>query len=544
MCPSSDSTNGKANGRLSKRAMRNTVNALRQPHSEDPAEGPSSLCSNGTSTYPVGPSFTVRSAVPFSEDAVLDESADRLRGTSGDDDDDDTPLTIRLLRDQLAAAKQQLRTHTSTLKERELKIRQDMFLVVLEKEEKLQKAIQTAKRYQQDSLKGIKTIQAQTASHAEEKTKLETEIQIQKSRVVRAESESRSLATQADHAHHMQRVMEEDMDELRRIHNEDIAKSREQAKKRELPPAYGSLDDDSLNDQDEYGMPPYEKHVEDSGALEVANLKRVIRETFTRDVADAQDKARAVTCPAREHAAHATMLVSICASLANAARNLDDILKRYSEVRSINVYQYAENTNTRHFFKTRTPTSGAEASFVADRTAKLLLDLALRLISALELRPYNYRLTQANKTSIALSWAAVDSTLTTALRQTFSFTTPKPSRLTDLQIYSTHIHMLQSKLHSFARLGNTAPGSTHHCGSLHALDESLAWVMDQVEKEREMVALAGRRYTYEGADGGNAQRRIAVHPLSLLGRGREGSTVSSAPARPGTREGSEDTQEW
>ncbi|KAK4549840.1 hypothetical protein LTR36_005141 [Oleoguttula mirabilis] len=499
-CQRSDSPT--ALTRKAKRGKTTALVTLRQAHS-DPVEGSSSLLGSVTpacpepSSIPVKPIRSMKQSPPR-DSAQAEELPERYYLSINND----PPASHALSRmqAQLDLATQRLDEALASQKSRELKIRQDMMLPLLQKDEELKKMTSTAKRYQQEVIRNAKEMRAQEAKHAEAKLKLDAEVKVQQGKAHRAECEARMWREEVEHLQGMQRILEEDLDELRRIENEEVMHRRERRKKSELPPAYGSLDDEAR-------IPPYQTHAKDSGALEVATFKRTLRDNFMKGLTAAQDQLDVATELSKDaHVAQTTMLIAFCASLADAARSLDDILKRAKDVANIHVCTFVEQQGQPEErdsgveegkateYKTMCRQQTARAEYVADRIAKLLLDLTVRLLAALEVRPCAIRLTQADKASVALSWTAVDTSLSEALRRAFATRgTPAgtsnksdSSKLMDLQLYLTQIQMLQSKLHMLFRLGSSH--ATHHCGSMHVLDKSWMWVVDQVEKERELVA--------------------------------------------------------
>ncbi|KAK5112162.1 hypothetical protein LTR85_011595 [Meristemomyces frigidus] len=544
--------------RKSKRGKTAAHSPLRQAHS-DPVEGSSSLASSVTPAYPPPASVQMRPHRSMKTTSPGDAGVDELAERYYPSIDDDTPAARALARmkTQLDMTTQQLHQEQALRNKRELQIRQDMMLPLLKKDEALKKTTELVKRYQAEYVRAVKEMQAKEKTHAEEKVKLDLEMKVQQGKVIRAECEGRMWREEVEHAQTLQRVLEEDMDELRRIENEEVVQRREKAKKGELPPAYGSLDDEAQ-------IPPYETHAKDSGALEVATFKRTVREKFMKDIAAAQNDSETTASLDDPSTAHAVMLKSFCASLADAARNLDEILRRAKDVANIHFCAFVEKQGQpedwtpgmadlkAREYHTMYRQQTARSEYVADRIAKLILDLTYRLVAALEVKPYNIRLTPAIKAAISLSWTAVDTSLSSALRRAFNnrrgstTSAASSSKLMDLQLYLTQIQMLQSKLHSLFRMDGSH--SSHHCTSMHVLDRSWTWVVDQVEKERELLA-KGRGEGLVIVDLGDETERVVTmaeerveRAVRQRAREREGSAVSSVPARPGSRDGSEEVE--
>lgn len=420
-----------------------------------------------------------------------------------------------------------LQVEKASQEQRQLKLRQDMMLGIVQQQDKVRKLIEEftkAKRHRDKLAEKLLELQKHHKEHVD---RLELQVTMEKSSTLRANSELIIWRSEAEHREMLHRTLEEDLDELRRIANEETAARRWSEKRQCLPPAYGSLDD-----VDAY--PPPEECV-DSGALEVATFKRTTRDKFTKGLTAAQAKHDfAVIKPETDSSVAAgEMYVSLCLALADAASNIDGVLVRAGDLFKANTDKplpdggaWLPGIERGHNELARMQKrSHARGAYVADRLAKLILELTARFLAALELRPVSARLSQTDKTRIGLSWTAIDSSLTDALRRTFdSASSAHPSRLMELQVFFTQVEMLQD------RLNKTRVGSDAHLQTPY-FDRAWSWLADCVEKERSLAAGANDRAERLCANAAIA--RIALEDdldlRALVDADREGSVISSVP---------------
>lgn len=342
--------------------------------------------------------------------------------------------------------------------------------------------------------------------------------------LVGAEAEANSLLLEADHLQRVVQMHHEDLAELRRIETE--AANRRSTTAAGLPPAYGSLDEEDV-------QPPWRAY-EDRGSLHVANLKRSVREVFDRSYREAfqgtsrlrsQVRGSVRSDPDLELLADSNMAVSMSQTLSTVSSCLEEALNHAKDINVI----HQQSTTKDNGVTTDTQTKALKMKdvFIADRIAKLVLDLCWRAVAALEIRPSRPKLTPAQRTRVKLAYTQLDNTLYLAL--TASFNTPpaqptqtdalqsiqtaeqgyRDDRVLSLQIYQTQIRSLADRFagpyadllldqHPFRRI---------------FLAKSQDWLSDMIDKERE---LSGRlQYTAENAAAAVPAPTIALaHPTA------------------------------
>lgn len=419
--------------------------------------------------------------------------------------DDGQPAAPSSLSDMLARSEAKIaRLEADLLESRqygtqvELRVKQDMLLDIFkERQEKQHMAYQLAREKRHVS---------KLSDHFIEKTKrLEAEKLLERNKFLNAQQDANNLRADVEHYQTLTGMLETDIDELRQIENAAAEKKKEEM--RGLPPAYGSL-------HDEDRFPPYNQHT-DGGTLEIASIKREVRNQFQRKAEAAQAAAAAVSRNSVIEQAYggSAIFCILSQALVEACERLQVLLGRAAQVlvtrhyppetaaggsaSSSAVTQRASNAPlvadrlrraaqvlvTRHH-PSQNATAGSASSsvvtqragnapFVADRLAKLIIDLCWRLLSTMEARPSTLTLTTSQKTHLALQHARIDETLLVVLQASFS----ERRTLWDLQYYLTQLISLRAQF-----LGVRSGISYmffHKCA---------AWLADQVEKERELAA--------------------------------------------------------
>jgi len=331
---------------------------------------------------------------------------------------------------------------------------------------------------------------------------------------IRANKASTELArseTEIDHLESLNKILEEDLVELRRIENDDAR--RHDDKQLGLPPAYGALPDENR-------FPPPQLH-EDSGALDVAVLKRTIRRNFLASVSQGQVAYQA-NKPARPTLYdHCYIFKHTSGALAIACSQLRAALDHAESTVGVDVY--SEYMPSRHHHrgasrehKQRIQRETARSDWLADRVAKMVLDFAWRVVSSCEVRPGAIILPPEERTQLRLEHSSVDDCLLQALRQTFLTGSSQADRahrrLHDLQHYSTQLSALRNALF------NLFPG----LGQIF-FEASYEWLGEQIESERFSRANALLNEDHDG---------------SVPAPAHEG-TVSSAPTERSGNSGSE-----
>ncbi|KAH9809291.1 hypothetical protein Tdes44962_MAKER10440 [Teratosphaeria destructans] len=448
--------------------------------------------------------------------------------------------------------------------------------------------------------------------HKNHVLRLNNELDAQKAKVYREQTEKLMYREEVEHKETVVSALEEDLSELRSIHNEAQAEAEARDRRRDLPPAYGSLPEDGR-------LPPYEVHCNDSGALDVATFKRTLRDRFMRQTLLAQkrlhdqrievatnrreilDGADIPLVDMSEADVESAFLLSVSAALADAARTAEDVLQRSNDIATTHIQTWidqnvasvhTESHLQRIISKQKAQTSQRQGdpardgamqdktnrksqlrflypqvngrglfdpvslrehpellsdelessrlcrvierqasrhSYVADRFAKLILDLLLRTLAVLEVRPLTllHRLSPQNKAMAALSWSQVDASLSEALRVAFGSETNATAaeRLLQLQSYLTQIQMLQHRLDiQVVKLPIT-----------QWLDQTWLWLSDQVESQRQEASReydeAQRTGHQDTTDGSSSATTSEDDEDMISRRVREGSELSSEPER-------------
>jgi hypothetical protein len=390
----------------------------------------------------------------------------------------------------------------------QIRVTQDMFQEVLRGREQLQKAQETAVVAKRRFDKEVSQLEARLAE-ASRKSVRERDMR----EVAQATAEV--YRSEAEHLQNLNTTIQADIEELRSVEVETAMVRKNES--RGLPPAYGNLNDEGR-------FPPYSLYA-DVGSMEVAHLKREIRRRFEGRISEVLAK--------RDRSLN--MFVCMSTALEEACQSLGAVLdiadnvpvsqahsqsKRFitQQMRTVataaeHITALTERLTTKALAKAPAEvhvqlkgTSAADkramrrerrsarnsitlvqspkgAPYVADRIAKLLLDLLWRAVAACELRPKSNSLSaQMFGTTLATKYTGVDEVFLAALRLTFS----RSCSLASLQFYLTQLEILAKDLKGLGiamtpRIGN---GLAH----FGFFAKTLAWLNDQVEKEREMRA--------------------------------------------------------
>ncbi|KAI7678910.1 hypothetical protein KC319_g3052 [Hortaea werneckii] len=416
--------------------------------------------------------------------------------------------------------------------QRELKIKQDMVLDILKERQMHQSVLDTCKRYQREREALKSECESLRAHHDEHVARLLEENEHEKVRTRLAEGEREAWREEVEHMLDVNRTMEEDLEAIRRLENEERSELKQQQMKAELPPAYGNLEDETL-------APPYEQQAKDSGALDIAIAKRTIRDTFNKQVDEAREAMDQLSAHPLRHQTNPVEFYSRtvtlwCTALADAAERCDGVLEKSGDVEATHYQAFFDENHClasraapeqpmhqRPEFQAHCKRQHARGTFVADRIAKLLLDLTSRLIAATEVRPLEMELLPKHRAKISICFTKVDSTLAECLRRISHVpqdaqssadkqatssdkkTLTQPARLQEMSYYQVQIHMLQDKL--AACFNEPQPrAAILACGSLNFYHESEHWLTDQIERARQDAARARDRAL-------RAARRREVH---------------------------------
>lgn len=264
--------------------------------------------------------------------------------------------------------------------------------------------------------------------------------------------------------------LDEDLRELRRIENEAAASRRDEHLG--LPPAYGSL-----NDEDRF--PPYSRH-EDGGTLEVAHLKREVRQRFDKVVDSVFGASDLV------------VFTSLTDALAEACHSCQALLQLATEASVGHAlglpHGHTEDLSYYWWRKDRYLSQRvSSAPYFAERVCKLILELLWRFLGIWKLQAFEtvFFHTDAH---LRMSFDLADLVLFCAVQRMFSY----HRSLAKLAYYSDQLKSVKDQ---FAGLMLSFEHN-YFC-------KTVAWLEEQVEKERELRANANVRvpmYAEEGSD--------------------------------------------
>ncbi|KAK0284157.1 hypothetical protein LTR35_005871 [Friedmanniomyces endolithicus] len=365
---------------------------------------------------------------------------------------------IVLLRDQLAVADQ-------TGQQNVMKARQDevfhvevvttRLAILEERHRKVLSQLKSAQR------RAVESDMALTAKEARTKA-LDARVVVLDQQVKKPKLERDACAGEAEHYQTLLTTAEEETQELRRIETEDRAQRARDAEKRTLPPAYGSLPDDEP-------VAATEESKDSGGHFEVANFKHMILSTFMVALTRAQSTLEATNglpnqTAVLESRTDARFVLALVSALADASCNIDDVLVRREAARH---------------------------EYVADRFAKTIIDLVLRTLAALELRPLHPSLRPYEASAVAIAWSTVDECLLKTLRSLFNGGTyhskAASSRLFELQYYVTHVSVLQGRLQLW-RVTSAQHDGAANVERWKYFKSTDDWLQERVECERMQVA--------------------------------------------------------
>ncbi|KAK4901858.1 hypothetical protein LTR27_001631 [Elasticomyces elasticus] len=295
--------------------------------------------------------------------------------------------------------------------------------------------LNTAKRRSLD-------LEMDLAKNAAEFKVLEANVAIYTQQIVRLKLERDLYLQDAEHQQTLLSAAEEELQELRQIEMEDRAQRARDAEKQTLPPAYGSLPGD-----DPVMHPKEEK--DSGGDFEVANFKHMIRSTFMAALAKAQGQWDAATSlpnrpPSHRTRADAELIIASISALGEASRNVDDVLKRATEFLVSSACTGTGDKAMKYWYRRQ----AARQEYVADRFAKLVLDLFIRIIAVFELRPLHPTFRPDETARMAVVWTAIDNCLLKALRTLFNRGKfeGRGGRLFEVQYYATQVSIAKGSL--------------------------------------------------------------------------------------------------
>ena len=378
------------------------------------------------------------------------------------------------LKQTVAVERQRLTTEQQWHYQEVQQVRQNVLLDIVkmnESAERERKKLRVEKYY----------AQRYAREQEEEVAKYKGEVQTERMKAVSLSRAMDMCREDAEHYQNLNKVLDDDLDELRQIENDDAATRKLQTKG--LPPAYGSL-------EDEEQQPPYRLH-KDSGAFDVASFKSIVREGFMRSLTDAHavaESARADENLVDKASPDIAFFVCVSLALADACRQLKAAIAYARDLHLVEVRKLSDadwnpevhEPGQRHRRQVRR--SIARLDYVADRVAKVILDLGWRVVSACELRPASLRLTREEHARVALAHKEVDECLLEAFRNAFNVENDSPrqnSILFEENGFLTQVDALRQRFR-LLRAGV----------SYKYFEKALAWLGEQVEAGRCLEASA------------------------------------------------------
>jgi len=404
-----------------------------------------------------------------------------LPGRYGKDDDEEDK---KRMKDALSLLQSELHDQKQ--------MKQDLFLDLLREQDLRKKADSDLVREQRRHAHGIAAWKAALTVAEDDR---------RRDRAARAYAQAvkNGLLAEIEHLEGVNAIAVSDLDELRTVENEAATRRRDEHLG--LPPAYGNLND-------EQRFPPYSNH-EDGGTIEVAHLKREVRQRFEGiingalineverrcklDLLDTLSLGLSEACDSLQKLIDVAPKVPIgriskassCGRYMQIQSMADSIRNggAASAISAINrSYPRVTNRTTQGPPRTYLPgyaliQKDDSAPYVADRIAKVLLELLWRFAATCEAKPGAGTLLPTAErrseliTSIMLQFTQVDTVLIKALQLTFSHRISMP--------------MLQYYLSQLQRLSNLFKNELHEpVADRRFFTRSTEWLGEQVEKER------------------------------------------------------------
>ena len=363
-------------------------------------------------------------------------------------------------------------------KQEHMMIKQEMMLDILKANESADKRVSTLNREKH-------YLQLYANEQKKEAIEIKGRLEALSTRYAKTLTDMNMYRQEAEHLQSLNKTMEEDLDELRRIENEDAAHRKKQAQG--LPPAYGCLDDEDH-------QPPYVLH-KDGGTFDIASLKRSVRAKFSHNLVDAQIRTndlRSSICPNDKAKADMNIFWSASIALKESCARLKAALEcaktayngSISELVAMCRLPGASKFKTKATITREFGRCNAHRDYIADRIAKLILELSWRVIGACELRPRTLRLTSEAKAKLGLAYRDVDDCLLEALRDACSSSDEKhgtPYEIRDRKAqalfeYQSYLTQVETLLKKFSGLRAGV--------SYQYFNKSMAWLCEKVETER------------------------------------------------------------
>ena len=392
----------------------------------------------------------------------------------------------------IAELQRQIREDSSTHQQEVTELQQDLMAVKQDMMLDMLKVREDGEKKLQISCRAKMHVQQQADELKTETATLKQKVDTLTSKYTKALTDSCSYRDEVEHLQAQKKSLEEDVDALRQIENEEAA--RREHLSQGLPPAYGEL-----NDKDQ--LPPYSQH-KDSGAFDVASFKKTVRSQFMHTLSDAESRRgtlRNSTQIRDLNEADNMMFYTLSIALCDACRQLRTALDAAQSVLSTHIIQLAAKANTKDLSdlttKPEVKSQIARREYIADRVAKLILDLSGRVVAACALRPTILRLSSQEKAKLGLAYAEADQCLLEALRHAFSNSNGNTSK--DPNEVSETKSLQDSKAEPKANVAYEYQGylmqvqtAQDHFLSLGAgisycyFSRAISWLEEQVETER------------------------------------------------------------
>jgi hypothetical protein len=283
-------------------------------------------------------------------------------------------------------------------------------------------------------------------------SELKTSVEVERGRFVAANAEVALYRADVGFHHDAVSGLTSEVDELRAVFNEDQTKRDDfQAG---LPPAFGSLDDEDI-------APPWNRH-EDSGILQIGNMKRIARQAILDTVRRAVEARR--TPP---KVTPAQLICAISQKVYETAQQLRAIMIYHADIDSSGSSDGEDKGES-----SSTPeldTAPRQARFLAERVIRLLIELVWLNLSAPEIYPGEAHFSGRESAIMALQYQLVDTVMLEALRMRFAH----ERAIVQFQLRLTQLSALSKALKEW-----------DIDASIIFFGASLLWLSENVETER------------------------------------------------------------
>jgi hypothetical protein len=438
---------------------------------------------------------------------VVHASGSSLGQCDGDEDAQDERKEKKRMQDELSRLQAEVEDHK--------RHKQDMYLKLLQEQERRDKAesnlrleqVRNAHNFaawEHDLKKAKEELSLECAAHQRAQAATKIDLQTERNKRQHAQNATAGLHAEIDHLHDVNATITSDLEDLRGIESEAATKHRDDHLG--LPPAYGNLDDEDR-------FPPYSTH-EDAGTIEVAHLKQAIRAQFDVVLTTALANDVEKRCKLLLLGGLAGVLSFACNSLQKLLdmapkvpvsrvqkpfdyggyvdmmlRSVTDAIRNEGEDSATNgriadahpkVMEYIQRGPAHTYLPGYKLIQEANsAPYVADRIARLLLELLWRCAAACELRPgagtayINTVCTSELVATVMLHFTQVDSVLVKALQ----LATSRRISTSKLQYHLTQLERLNVifKSELYEQIAHR-----------QFFGKATEWLNEQVEKLRSM----------------------------------------------------------